>query len=87
MLISVGILTFISMLNTTIESLKARRVFIQVSCLVFMSRQNFMLGLVEHEKSFITSGPSVLSSLFSETILSDWGDVQTGLIIQIAGFM
>ena len=28
-----------------------------VGILTFMSRINFVLGLVEHEKSFITSGP------------------------------
>ena len=29
--------------------------------LTFMSRKNFMLSRVEHEKSFITSGPGCLS--------------------------
>ena len=28
-----------------------------VGILTFMSRKNFMLNLVEHKKSFITSGP------------------------------
>ena len=28
-----------------------------VGILIFMSRKNFMLNSVEHEKSFITSGP------------------------------
>ena len=28
-----------------------------VGILTFMSRKNFMLNLVEHEKSFTTSGP------------------------------
>ena len=28
-----------------------------VGILIFMSRKNFMLSLVEHEKSLITSGP------------------------------
>ena len=52
----VGILTFISMLNETSESLKARKVglFQQFS---FISNWNFMLRWVEHEKSLITSGP------------------------------
>ena len=30
-----------------------------VGILTFMSRINFVLSLVEHEKSFITSGPDV----------------------------
>ena len=30
-----------------------------VGILTFMSRKNFMLSLVEHEKSFITSGPGL----------------------------
>ena len=35
-----------------------------VGILTFMSRKNFMLSLVEHENSFITSGPgSTLSTL------------------------
>ena len=31
--------------------------FTNVGNLTFMSRKNFMLNSVEHEKSFITSGP------------------------------
>ena len=31
--------------------------FIIVGILTFMSKKNFMLNLIEHEKSFITSGP------------------------------
>ena len=30
-----------------------------VGILTFMSRKNFMLNRVEHEKSFITSGPEL----------------------------
>ena len=30
-----------------------------VGILTFMSRKNFMLSSVEHEKSFITSGPGL----------------------------
>ena len=33
-----------------------------VGILTFMSRKNFMLNGVEHEKSFITSGPACLAS-------------------------
>ena len=47
----VCILTFISMINTTSEKLKARNFFF-VGILAFMSSRNFL----EHEKSFITSG-------------------------------
>ena len=52
----VGILTFISMINTTSKILKARTVFI-FQYFVFMSSWNFMLSRAEHEKSFITLGP------------------------------
>ena len=48
----VGILTFISMANTTSERLKAVLFF---SLLVFISSCNFMLSIAEHEKMFITS--------------------------------
>ena len=54
----VGILTFISMMKTTPERLKARTFFI-CRCLVFMSTWNFVVSWVEHEKSFITSGPGI----------------------------
>ena len=30
-----------------------------VGILIFMSRKNFMLSCVKHEKNFITSGPGV----------------------------
>ena len=48
------------------DSDKPRMLFLQlinvkmptvVGILTFMSRKKFMLNLVEHEKSFITSGP------------------------------
>ena len=67
----VGILTFIRMINTAFESLKARKVFI-LQHFFLMSSQNFMLSIVEHEKSLITSGqgsPSItviLSPLANE---------------------
>ena len=52
----VGILTFISMINTTSERLKARYILI---CRYFSiyEQLEFMLSWVEHEKSFIASGP------------------------------
>ena len=37
-----------------------------VGILTFMSRKNFMLNWVEHEKSFITSGPVFTSGLVLE---------------------
>ena len=55
----VGILTFISMINTTSEILKARNFFI---CQYF----SFYEQLKFHEKSFITSGPELY---FLETFL------------------
>ena len=54
----VGILTFISMINTTSERLKARNFFI---CRYF--RWNFVLKWVEHERSCITLGPGCVVSL------------------------
>ena len=48
----VGILTFISMINTTSESLIAREIYI--SAVGFLLK--FHLILVENENSFITSG-------------------------------
>ena len=39
-----------------------------VGILTFMSRKNFMLNGVEHEKSFITSGPDL--ALFGNHILA-----------------
>ena len=45
------ILTFISMINTTSESLKARKVFSFHHC-SFMSSLNFMLDLGENVKKF-----------------------------------
>ena len=40
-----------------------------VGILTFMSGENFMLNSVEHEKSFITSGPDFLIILDSKKIL------------------
>ena len=44
------------MIYTTSERLNEETTLF-VSILVFMSSWNFKLSLVEHEKSFITSGP------------------------------
>ena len=57
----VGILTFISMINTTSEKLKARNFFIWRYFPFYMSSWNFMLNCVEYEKSFITSSPRLFS--------------------------
>ena len=54
----VGILTFISMINTRLRDL-TQETFIFVGILVFMISWNFMLSWVEHEKKFITSGRGV----------------------------
>ena len=58
----VGILTFISMINTTSQRLKARNFFI-CRYFSFMSRWSLVLSWVEYEKSFITSGPVLLNDL------------------------
>ena len=50
------------MINTTFERLKARNFFI---CRYFSF---YELSLVEHEKSFITSGP-----VFSSTVVKSEG--------------
>ena len=54
----VGILTFMSRINATSESIEQWNIFIFQYCiLVFMSSWNFKLIWVEHEKSFITMRP------------------------------
>ena len=58
--IVVGILTFISMINTTLNSLKAIEVFI-FRHFSFYEQLNFVLSRVEHGKRFITSGPARLN--------------------------
>ena len=50
----VGILTFISRINYRLWNSKLS-IYLTIS--VFMSSLNFLLGFVEHEKSFTTSGP------------------------------
>ena len=56
--IIVGILIFISMINTTSERLKAKKFYI---CRYFSFYEQLQfLSWVEHEKSFITSGQVIL---------------------------
>ena len=56
----VGILTFISMINTKhLRDLKQDTSSF-VGILVFMSSRNFVLSQAEHEINFITSGPVLL---------------------------
>ena len=69
----VGILTFISMLNTTSERLKARNFFI---CRYF--RFNEQLKFCAHEKSFITSGPGCVVLVFSVA-----SSVRVGLFLRL----
>ena len=51
----VGILTFISLINITNESLKARKAFV-FQHFSFYEQLKFHAPLIEHEKSFLTSG-------------------------------
>ena len=61
MLINVKMPTTISRrINKTSESFKARKVFICYHT-TFFEQLKFMLSCVEHEKSFITSGPGRVS--------------------------
>ena len=49
-----------------------------VGILTFMSRINFVLSSVEHEKSFITSGPDVvLPSSLESLSLSNYETLST----------
>ena len=57
----VDILTFTSMIITTSESLKSRKVIFQ-HFFFFISSWNFILSWVEPEKSFITSEPVLCRS-------------------------
>ena len=43
-----------------------------VGILTFMSGENFMLNWVEHEKSFITSGPVLFSAFVVLTAKSEY---------------
>ena len=42
-----------------------------IGILTFMSRKNIMLNWVEHEKSFITSGPDLEISTRRDTVRQD----------------
>ena len=53
----VGILTFISKINTTSESFKARQILFFSILVNIMSSWNFLLSLVEHEESLMALGP------------------------------
>ena len=59
----VGILTFISMIRKynihDIWEFESEKSLLHISILIVMSIWNSMLCWVEHEKSFITSGPGV----------------------------
>ena len=58
----VGILPFISRINTTFENLIARNYLYFSAFLLGQAAENsnFMFILVEHEKSFITSAPDLM---------------------------
>ena len=58
----VGILTFISRINTTFGSFIARNYLNFTAFLLGKAAEigNFMFNLVEHEISFITSGPDLM---------------------------
>ena len=43
-----------------------------VGILTFMSKKNFMLSRVEHEKSFITSGPGLSRKNALSLAAFDW---------------
>ena len=68
----VGILTLISIINTTSERLKTRHFFI---CwyFSFMTSWNFMLSWVEHEKKFLNSRPGLATMIISDgKVPTDW---------------
>ena len=68
----VGILKFISKINTILRDLKQKTSsFVGIS--VFMSSWNCVLTWVEHEKSFITSGPGLNEWLGPNSCLHDVG--------------
>ena len=47
------------------ESFSANKYENASYCCIFISRENFMLSSVEHELSFITSGPERIKSFYS----------------------
>ena len=67
---TVGILTFISMINTTSERLIARNFICQYFS--FLSSWNLELSWAEHEKSFITSGPGLMFFIQSDWYNNVW---------------
>ena len=60
-----------------------------VGILTFMSKKNFMLNSVEHEKSFITSGPrlNTLRTLDSSSITSTQYSILSCLFYPITPFL
>ena len=48
----------------------SKKEFAIVGNLRFISRKNFMLNSVEHDKSFITSGPGITSSNLSSAYIT-----------------
>ena len=58
----VGILTFMSGKNSILGLSEPKKAKFLDIC-ILMSIQNFMLNSVEHEKSFITSGPGLLNDI------------------------
>ena len=60
-----SILTFTSMINTTSESLKARKGFSLQHFVVFMSSLNCRLDLVEYEEKLYSLETRMFFSLFS----------------------
>ena len=61
----VGILTFTSMINKHLRTLK-QDTSLFAGILVFISSWNFVLSWVEYEKSFITSGQDMSYSQTAE---------------------
>ena len=58
----VGILTFMSGKNSILGLSEPKKAEFLDIC-ILMSIQNVMLNSVEHEKSFITSGPGLLNDI------------------------
>ena len=67
----VGILTFMSMIFILLIIVKMPTI---VGILTFISRINFVLSWVEHEKSFITSGPGDIEFIY--TTWDKWAHIQ-----------
>ena len=72
----VGILTFMSMINTTSERLKAIYFF---SCRYFSFYEQLKFGArVEHENIFITSGPDSQTKSMISRLYKSWMKVKSG---------